>query len=88
MTGRPDHSTRIFGMMFMTVGFLIAATCGLCTAGFALQSLWGLVRYPEQAGFLVIAIPVMLVVGVLPTVIGVLVFRAGRRQVVGDSGRE
>lgn len=88
MTGRPDHSTRIFGMMFMTVGFLIAATCGLCTAGFAWQSLWSILRYPEQAGFLVMTIPVMLVVGVLPTVIGILVFRAGRRRVVGGGGRE
>ena len=62
--------TRFIGAALMAIGGLIAGLCGLCTVGFLIAG----VSSPGGDGL----IPLALVIGGIPTAIGVLLFVAGR----------
>lgn len=80
MSEGPDPVVRFFAGALMAVGGLIAALCGTCTAGFVLFSVYEAVRYPIGAGALASNFAIFAIVGGLPTLIGVLLFRAGWRR--------
>lgn len=71
---------RFFAAALMAAGGLIAGLCGTCTAGFVAFSLFDALRYPGGAGALLPALMMFAIVGGVPTLIGVLVFRAGWRR--------
>lgn len=71
-----DRLRVFFGAALLGVGALMAALCGLCTGAFLVAGLW-----PKggEAEF----IPIALVMGGVPTALGVLMFWAGRRMLRG-----
>lgn len=77
MTARePSPELKFIGAALMAVGGLIAALCGTCTVLFAGASIMDSFRHP---GDLISILLLVGVVGGLPTLIGVLLFRWGRR---------
>jgi hypothetical protein len=74
--GEPSPELKFIGGALMAVGGLIAALCGTCTLIFAGASVMDSFRNP---GDLLSILLLVGIVGGLPTLIGVLLFRWGRR---------
>ena len=80
MSGPDRRQDRFFGALLMAIGGLIAGLCGSCTATFLISALGNLSAYPgDSLGLMAL----VLVVGVMPTILGLLVFRAGLRRYRG-----
>lgn len=92
MTGMPDRTTpgayakwlaekRFFGGLLMATGGMIATLCGSCTlwAG-ALTILSSIPNFNARyLQILVVSFGLVAIFGGLPTAVGVLLFRNGRR---------
>jgi hypothetical protein len=80
---RPDPVQRFFGAALMAVGALIAALCGACTLLFIGVTLIGMASNPSNLGLMLTGVfsgaLVVAIVGGLPIVVGILIFRWGRR---------
>ncbi len=78
MTMEPERPlgtlVRLWGALLVTVGAIVAATCGGCTALFVFAILADAVSRGNTGdlGMLVLSL-----LGLIPTVIGLLLFRAG-----------
>ena len=75
-----DPVVAFFGAGLMAIGGLVALLCGLCTVWFVVGGLVDIFTTPRQIPrvLLLSALPVGVVLGGLPTVIGILIFRWGR----------
>lgn len=76
--GKPVQA--FFGFLLLAVGLLMAGLCGLCTGAFIVGGLSSLGRNVGDAGGIVL---MALVVGGIPTVMGVGLFIAGRELLRG-----
>ena len=72
-----DPVQRFFGGALMAVGGLIAALCGTCTLVVMGFGVFGLFDGSSSVGDLASGVAVLALVGGLPTVLGVLIFRWG-----------
>ena len=72
---------KFFAGLLMAIGALIAFLCGSCTLLFGGGVFVSTILRPTWSGLsgVLPMLPILLVVGVLPTVFGVLVFLAGQR---------
>lgn len=78
----PDPVGRFFGGALMAVGGLIAALCGACTGFFMIMSVVSMMQYPAamSAGAILTGLMLYGLVGGLPTLIGVFIFRMGLKR--------
>lgn len=78
----PDPVGRFFGGALMAVGGLIALLCGTCTGFFMILSAVSMAQYPSamSLGSILSGLLLYLLVGGLPTLIGVFLFRIGLRR--------
>lgn len=72
----PSPELKFIGAALMAVGGLIAALCGTCTVIFAGATIIDSYRYP---GELLSILLMVSLIGGLPTLIGALLFRWGRK---------
>ena len=79
---RPDPVQRFFGAALMAVGGLIAVLCGLCTLLVLGGSLVTMAMNPSNLALMLTGVfsgaLLVAIVGGLPTVVGILIFRWGR----------
>jgi hypothetical protein len=75
--GKPVQA--FFGFLLVTIGLLMATLCGLCTGVFVISGLAS--NGGEYGGLGLVA--TALVIGGLPTLLGVGLFFAGRRLLRG-----
>ena len=79
----PDIVQRFFGAALMAVGGLIAALCGACSLVFVGVTLISMILNPGNLGLMLTGVfsgaLAVAIVGGLPTVVGILIFRWGRR---------
>ena len=73
---------RFMGAFLMAVGFMMAGLCGTCTLAYDISTVRDVLRSPE-GGYLTVVVPFMLIFGVLPTVVGLVLLRAGYRRYRG-----
>lgn len=77
---------RLFGALLMAIGGLIALLCGLCSLTTLLGMTWGLLSSLAsgfRAGLMLGVLWSLLLVGVvggIPTLVGVVLFRSGQRM--------
>lgn len=69
-----DPLNRLFGLVLMTAGGLMATLCGLCSGGVFILIV--LQSGGADSSFMFGA---MLIFGIAPMVLGIFIFRAGRR---------
>jgi hypothetical protein len=79
----PDPVQKFFGGALMAVGGLIALLSGTCTALFVVGSIASMAANPSNLSLMMTGVfsgaLVVAIVGGLPTVMGILLFRFGRR---------
>jgi hypothetical protein len=76
-----DARRRYGGRLRVAVGALVCGLCGSCTAfyaGYSILAFLGLA--PDEFGASVIVLPTSLVIGGLPTLVGVFLMRSGLRR--------
>jgi hypothetical protein len=70
-----DRMNRLFGLILITAGGLMATLCGLCSGGvFVLIVLQSSTSDPS------LIFGAMLIFGIAPMVLGIVIFRAGQRM--------
>jgi len=72
-----DPVQKFFGGALMAVGGLIAALCGTCTLVVMAFGVFGLFDGSTSVGDLLSGVAVLALIGGLPTVLGVFIFRWG-----------
>jgi hypothetical protein len=75
-----DPVVTFFGVALMAVGGLIALLCGLCAVWVVVGGLVDILGTPRQIPrvLLLSGLPAAAILGGLPTVVGILIFRWGR----------
>lgn len=77
-----DPVRRFLGGFLMAAGALIAGLCGTCSAAYVVVGVTEALRYPDGAG-MAVSLGAVALVGGVPTLVGVLLFRAGWRHFRG-----
>jgi hypothetical protein len=81
MTDQPPDRTRaFFGAGLLALGVLMFTLCGLCTLVFAGWTVRSAFDYPMRVGAFLGSFLLYGIFGGLPTLLGFLVMRAGRRR--------
>lgn len=73
---QPSPERRFFGAALMAVGGLIAALCGSCTVILSVAMIVESLNYPRELFSMLL---MFLVVGGVPTLLGLMLFCWGRR---------
>jgi hypothetical protein len=75
-----DDTGRFWALSLITVGGLITALCGSCTAYFVGNAVVALIRGGYDAGFAPLVLIMAAAIGGLPTLLGILLLIAGLRR--------
>jgi len=70
-----DRLNRLFGLILMTAGGLMATLCGLCSGG-----VFVLIVLQSSSSDSSLIFAVMLIFGIAPMVLGIFIYRAGQRM--------
>lgn len=84
MTQQPTEEVssvaKFWGGLLVAAGALITATCGGCTALVFVAGIPLLLDTVTKGDFSILATLPILLIGIVPTVVGVLMFRAGLKR--------
>jgi len=73
-----DPTNRLFGLVLMTIGGLMATLCGLCSGG-----VFVLMVLPSNGSDAGLILVMMLLVGIAPMLLGIFIYQAGSRRYRG-----
>ena len=76
-----DSVSRLFGLVLMTAGGLMATLCGLCSGGVFI-----FIVLQSSGSDSSLIFGAMLIFGIAPMVLGIFIFRAGRQMYRRASG--
>ncbi len=79
----PQQATaaqKFFGGLMMAIGAIVTLTCGGCTIALIATGMPELLKEISRGQFGMLASLPILLIGIVPALVGVLIFRAGLSQ--------